>query len=171
MSIPNHILHDKQYADKILEITADTMFFVHRDGTCLDFKPNTPDFYIKGEEIIGKNIFSYFPAEASHEMYEEFVKVLSDGKPSARNYKLISGNEVKYYKCIISKYDRDHLIFQYRDITGRSVVRLKLEKKQKDLREICVGFFLSGFTDKCYALALIGYFQSETHTGDSRAYH
>lgn len=136
MSIPNHILHDKQYADKILEITADTMFFVHRDGTCLDFKPNTPDFYIKGEEIIGKNIFSYFPAEASHEMYEEFVKVLSDGKPSARNYKLISGNEVKYYKCIISKYDRDHLIFQYRDITGRSVVRLKLEKKQKDLREI-----------------------------------
>ena len=35
------------------------------------------------------------------------------------------------------------------------------------LREICVGFFLSGFTDKCYALALIGYFQSETHTGDS----
>lgn len=112
------------------------MFFVHRDGTCLDFKPNTPDFYIKGEEIIGKNIFSYFPAEASHEMYEEFVKVLSDGKPSARNYKLISGNEVKYYKCIISKYDRDHLIFQYRDITGRSVVRLKLEKKQKDLREI-----------------------------------
>ena len=35
------------------------------------------------------------------------------------------------------------------------------------LREICVGFFLSGFTDKCYALAFIGYFQSETHTGDS----
>lgn len=26
MKIPSNILHDKQYADKILEITADTMF-------------------------------------------------------------------------------------------------------------------------------------------------
>ena len=28
--------------------------------------------------------------------------------------------------------DEEHFLFQYRDITGRSVVRLKLEKKQKD---------------------------------------
>ena len=43
---------------------------------------------------------------------------------------------MKYYKCIISKYDEEHFLFQYRDITGRSVVRLKLEKKQKDLCEV-----------------------------------
>ena len=55
---------------------------------------------------------------------------------SAENYKLILGEEVKYYKCIISKFNEDHLIFQYRDITGRSVVRLKLEKKINDLREV-----------------------------------
>lgn len=136
MSIPNNILHDKQYADKILEITADTMFLVHKDGTCLDFRPNIPDFFIKEEDIKGKNIFSYFPVETAREMHEEFVKVLASDKPSARNYKLISGNEIKYYKCIISKFDEDDLLFQYRDITGRSVVRLKLEKKQKDLCEI-----------------------------------
>ena len=136
MDIPNNILHNKQYADKILEITTDTMFFVYRDGTCLDFKPNTPDFFIKEEDIIGKNIFSYFPLDTAREMHEEFVKVLGSDKPSAKNYKLISDNEIKYYKCIISKFDRDHLIFQYRDITGRSVVRLKLEKKQKDLCEV-----------------------------------
>jgi len=47
MNIPSNILHDKQYADQILEITADTMFFVYKDGTCLDFKANTADFSIK----------------------------------------------------------------------------------------------------------------------------
>jgi len=51
MKIPSNILHDKQYADKILEITADTMFFVYKDGTCLDFKANTTDFFIKEQDI------------------------------------------------------------------------------------------------------------------------
>ena len=54
MKIPSNILHDKQYADKILEITADTMFFVYKDGTCLDFKANTTDFFIKEQDIIGR---------------------------------------------------------------------------------------------------------------------
>ena len=136
MKIPSNILHDKQYADKILEITADTMFFVYKDGTCLDFKANTTDFFIKEQDIIGRNIFSYFPVETAREMYTEFIKVRAGDKPSARNYKLILEDDVKYYKCIISKYDEEHFLFQYRDITGRSVVRLKLEKKQKDLCEI-----------------------------------
>ena len=56
MKIPSNILHDKQYADKILEITADTMFFVYKDGTCLDFKANTTDFFIKEQDIIGRMI-------------------------------------------------------------------------------------------------------------------
>lgn len=136
MKIPSNILHDKQYADKILEITADTMFFVYKDGTCLDFKANTTDFFIKEQDIIGRNIFSYFPVETAREMYAEFTKVRAEDKLSARNYKLILEDDVKYYKCIISKYDEEHFLFQYRDITGRSVVRLKLEKKQKDLCEI-----------------------------------
>ena len=124
-------MHDKQYADKILEITADTMFFVYKDGTCLDFKANTTDFFIKEQDIIGRNIFSYFPVETAREMYAEFTKVRAGDKLSARNYKLILEDDVKYYKCIISKYDEEHFLFQYRDITGRSVVRLKLEKKTK----------------------------------------
>ena len=136
MKIPSNILHDKQYADKILEITADTMFFVYKDGTCLDFKANTTDFFIKEQDIIGRNIFSYFPVETAREMYAEFTKVRAGDKLSARNYKLILEDDVKYYKCFISKYDEEHFLFQYRDITGRSVVRLKLEKKQKDLCEI-----------------------------------
>ena len=136
MKIPSNILHDKQYADKILDITADTKLFVYKDGTCLDFKANTTDFFIKEQDIIGRNIFSYFPVETAREMYAEFTKVRAGDKLSARNYKLILEDDVKYYKCIISKYDEEHFLFQYRDITGRSVVRLKLEKKQKDLCEI-----------------------------------
>ena len=70
-------------------------------------------------------------------MYAEFIKVRAGDKPSARNYKLILEDDVKYYKCIISKYDEEHFLFQYRDITGRSVVRLKTGKKsKKDLCEV-----------------------------------
>ena len=85
---------------------------------------------------MGQGRFSYFPVETAREMYAEFTKVRAGDKLSARNYKLILEDDVKYYKCIISKYDEEHFLFQYRDITGRSVVRLKLEKKQKDLCEI-----------------------------------
>lgn len=97
MKIPSNILHDKQYADKILEITADTMFFVYKDGTCLDFKANTTDFFIKEQDIIGRNIFSYFPVETAREMYAEFIKVRAGDKPSARNYKLILVFTTDYY--------------------------------------------------------------------------
>ena len=96
---------------KLLEITADTMFFVYKDGTCLDFKANTTDFFIKEQDIIGRNIFSYFPVETAREMYAEFTKVRAGDKLSARNYKLILEDDVKYYKCIISKYDEEHFFF------------------------------------------------------------
>ena len=52
------------------------------------FKANTTDFFIKEQDIIGRNIFSYFPVETAREMYTEFIKVRAGDKPSARNYKL-----------------------------------------------------------------------------------
>ena len=115
-----------------------TKFWKLRLILCFSYikKANTTDFFIKEQDIIGRNIFSYFPVETAREMYAEFTKVRAGDKLSARNYKLILEDDVKYYKCIISKYDEEHFLFQYRDITGRSVVRLKLEKKQKDLCEI-----------------------------------
>lgn len=136
MKSTERILHEKQYAGRILEITQDTLFFIHKDGICLDFKPNTPDFYIKEEEVMHKDIFSFFPADTAGEMREECRKVLAHGQPSAKNYMLAKDKEVKYFKCIINRFDDEHLILQYRDITGRSVVRMNLEKNRKELREV-----------------------------------
>ena len=48
----------------------------------LDFKANTTDFFIKEQDIIGRNIFSYFPVETAREMYAEFIKVRAGDKPS-----------------------------------------------------------------------------------------
>lgn len=142
-------MHDKQYADKILEITADTMFFVYKDGTCLDFKANTTDFFIKEQDIIGRNIFSYFPVETAREMYTEFIKVRAGDKPSARNYKLILEDDVKYYKCIISKYDEEHFLFQYRGYhrpecrqaeTGKKAKRFVRSRKSRKNRIMGIRF-------------------------------
>lgn len=104
MKIPSNILHDKQYADKILEITADTMFFVYKDGTCLDFKANTTDFFIKEQDIIGRNIFSYFPVETAREMYAEFTKVRAGDKLSARKI----GSNYQRLAYIINDYQGVH---------------------------------------------------------------
>lgn len=35
MKASNKILHEKQYAERILEITGDTMFFVYKTGPVL----------------------------------------------------------------------------------------------------------------------------------------
>lgn len=45
------------------------------------------------------------------EMYVEFIKVWVGDKFFVWNYKLILEDDVKYYKCIISKYDEEYFFF------------------------------------------------------------
>ena len=139
MKIPSNILHDKQYADKILEITADTMFFVYKDGTCLDFKANTTDFFIKEQDIIGRNIFSYFPVETAREMYAEFIKVRAGDKPSARNYKLMYYQQVWWgaFSFSIQGYHRPEC---RQAETGKKAKRFVRSRKSRKNRIMGIRF-------------------------------
>jgi signal transduction histidine kinase/CheY-like chemotaxis protein len=120
----------------VLELTQDTMFFVGRDGVCLDFKPNSPQFYLKEQDVVGRNLFEFFPVEASMGLRNQ-VKCAMDGEgPQQANYEFTVNNEVKFFKCIVSKFDDKHFLMQYRDITERSINKLKLQRQEQHLKEV-----------------------------------
>jgi signal transduction histidine kinase/CheY-like chemotaxis protein len=130
------ILHNEKYASKVLELTQDTMFYVRADGVCLDFKPNSPDFYLKEEDVLGKNLFDYFPVEAAIGLRGQVKHAMAGEGPSQANYEFRVKDEVKFFKCIVSKFDEGHFLMQYRDITERSIHKLKLQNQEKHLKEV-----------------------------------
>jgi signal transduction histidine kinase/CheY-like chemotaxis protein len=136
MMSTNNVLHNEKYASKVLELTQDTMFFVKGDGVCLDFKPNSPDFYLKESDVLNKNLFDFFPIEASIGLRKQVERVMESGESEPANYEFSVGNDVKFFKCIVSKFDNDHFIMQYRDITERSINKLKLQRQEQHLKEV-----------------------------------
>ena len=61
--------------------------------------------------------------------------VAHTGIASNANYDLPSPDRMYYFKCIIQKYDDDHLLRVYRDITQRSQMKLSLQLANERLKE------------------------------------
>ena len=56
------ILHDPQNSDKILQMTADTMFLVDYEGICVDLVVHANrGFFRKRKNLIGENFFNLLP--------------------------------------------------------------------------------------------------------------
>jgi signal transduction histidine kinase/ActR/RegA family two-component response regulator len=136
MNSTDKILHNEAFAAKVLELTQDTMFYVRKDGLCIDYKPNTPDFYLKAADVVDKNLFEFFPMEASLGLRKQVAHAMDDQGSSQANYEFTVDSEVKFFKCIVSKFDQDHFIMQYRDITERSINKLKLQRQEQHLKEV-----------------------------------
>lgn len=131
------ILNDASHSEKILRITADTMFLLDREGRCLDVVVHTDRWFIRRTSAyMGKRIFDLLPAETSVALMNNFNKVLVTGNSSTDNYELILGRKVYFFKCIMHLYDKEHVLCQYRDITQRILLKQKLEEANHRLREI-----------------------------------
>lgn len=133
------ILHNKDYSDKILQITADTMCLVDYNGICIDIAVRDKDRLLKKEHeqtLIGQNIFDLIPYETQITLKKEFDEVVKNKITSTRNYEfpLLKGSF--YAKCIIHPFEDGLILLQYRDITSRTKTKLKLEKTNKELIEI-----------------------------------
>lgn len=131
------ILHDKSQAVKLLEMMTDTLLMVKNDGTCVDMIVKTPDNpYVNRElTLLGRNLFEYFPTETVRELRPAMESVAHTGIASNANYDLPSPDRMYYFKCIIQKYDDDHLLLVYRDITQRSQMKLSLQLANERLKE------------------------------------
>ncbi len=163
-------LSNKENAGKILEMTADTMFLLLKDGTCVDLDIHTDRWYLQNKEkIIGQNLFSILPSETSIALKNNFEKVLLTRKTSVDNYEMQLGKKTYYFKCIINYYSEDYILCQYRDITQRIILKQNLEKANKQLQEIekvaLIGHWILNSHKK--TISYNGYFSS---SGNSTEY-
>lgn len=131
------LLHDESQAVRLLGMMTDTLLLVKNDGTCVDMIVKTENNPYVNEEgtLLGKNIFDYFPEETVKELKPAFEHVASTGELSNANYDLPAPDKMYYFKCIIQKYDQEHVLLQYRDITERSQMKLRLQLANERLQE------------------------------------
>lgn len=154
----NRILQDDSQAARLLKMTCDTLLFLNNDGTCVDMVVKTENNpYVNDQHtLLGKNIFSYFPEETVRELRPAIENVIQTGEISTANYNLPGKDKLFYFKCIIQKYDDNHLLCQYRDITSRSQMKKNLELANERLIETSraakIGFWSYNNTTK-----IIGY--------------
>jgi len=136
---PEHsgILHNSDYSDKILSMTADTMFIFTNEGICQEIDLHTDRWFLQDtDSIIGKNIFELLPLETAIILKKNFAKVVKTGEVSTDNYELIISGKNYFFKCIICKFSEDLILCQYRDITQRILLKNRLEIMNHKLQEI-----------------------------------
>lgn len=125
-----NILKNAENAEKLLELTSDTMILLDRNGICVDIAVHNADlWFLKENQLLDRNILQLLPSVTYRQVYPEFKKVLAYKEVSARNYELTIGSETYFFKCIMRPYE-DMVLCQYRDITERSQRKRELEKKK-----------------------------------------
>ena len=131
------VLSDPQNAAKLLQITADTMFLLDSNGMCLDMDIRTERWFMQDMDyFIGKNLFKIIPEKLARELQLNFKKVLKTGEKHTNNYEVQIDGEIYHFKCIMSLYDKNTVLWQYRDITQRMLLKKKLEVVNKRLSEV-----------------------------------
>lgn len=131
------ILHDDSQAVRLLKMTCDTLLYLENDGTCIDMIVKTENNpYVNDQyTLLGKNIFDYFPEETVRELKPAVEQVIRTGEVSNANYNLPGPDQLYFFKCIIQKYDEEHVLCQYRDITKRSQMKINLQIANERLME------------------------------------
>lgn len=131
----NRILHNASNAQKILQLTADTMLLIDREGICVDINTHSDLWFLQEERLLGKNIFELLPEHTREKVTQTFRTVLEKQQSVSRNYRLELKDGTYYFKCIMYPYE-DAVLCQYRDITQRSNVKNLLEQANRNLQEI-----------------------------------
>ncbi len=128
-------LHNANNAQRILELTADTMLLIDRNGICVDIDSHCDLWFLQEEVLLGRNIFELLPERTRDKVMPVFETVIGEQRNISKNFKLVLKDETFYFKCLMYPYD-DMVLCQYRDITQRSNVKRQLEQANRTLREI-----------------------------------
>lgn len=131
----NRILHDAKNAQRILNLTADTMLLIDPNGICIDINLHSNLWFLQESVLLGKNIFELLPKRTREKLFPVFQTVLHEQRSITKNFKLELNKETFFFKCIMYPYD-GMVLCQYRDITERSNVKRQLEQANRTLQEI-----------------------------------
>lgn len=130
-------LHNLKYLEKILDLTSDTLFLIDQDNVCVDAIIKTDNPIINPRtELIGANMLDLLPLSTAQLMEQEFNQCRQTGDTSNLNYDLPAQDQTYFFKFIIHKFDDEHLLCQYRDITQRSNMKHRLKSALKAQLEV-----------------------------------
>ena len=80
----DRILHDVNNAHKILQLTADTLILVDKNGTCLDIDPHSDLWFLQEDRLLGKNLFNLLPDHTFQKLLPDFRRVTQQGITAGR---------------------------------------------------------------------------------------
>ena len=73
-----NILKNAENAEKLLELTSDTMILLDRNGICVDIAVHNADlWFLKENQLLDRNILQLLPSVTYRQVYPEFKKVLA----------------------------------------------------------------------------------------------
>lgn len=136
-SVHDRMLSNQQYLQKILQMTSDTLIVLDRQNKCVDLLLKTENPIFNSEKsIIGHDFLDLLPEETASLVKVELDKTRELGISSNANYDLPTEEMMYYFKLMVHKFDDEHLLCQYRDITNRSNMKRRLKSKAKALMEV-----------------------------------
>ena len=102
-----NILKQAENAERLLKLTSDTMILLDKDGICVDIAVyNINLWFLKEDQLLGKNLFQLMPLSTYNQIYPDFKKVLTHKIRSIHNYEMaLNGHFVVM--------DRAYFVLQY----------------------------------------------------------
>lgn len=101
----------------------------------------------KGEEVVGKNYLSVFPAAKEAGIFDLHVKVLQTGIPTEREFYYSGEGYHHWFKISISKSGDNKLVQTFTDITETVENKLRLQRAASHLQTVIdstqTGIFLA----------------------------
>jgi len=130
-------LKNPENAHRILQLTSDTLFLLNKEGVCVDLDIHTSRWFMQDTSYyLGKNLFDQIPQPTSDALRKNFDNVQKPGDRSEENYELQVAGKTYYFKSILSWYDENHILCQYRDITQRVLFKKHIEFANYKLQEV-----------------------------------
>ncbi len=105
----------------------DAVLVIDRNGVYQKVAPTNPNkFYLRPEEVIGKKLSDFFPAEQVEKFHKVIQQVLETRGTVQIEYKLELNGHSPWFESSVSPMDANNTIWVARDISERKQTEAKL---------------------------------------------
>jgi len=115
----------------ILDATPDLLFIVDREGTCLEVRARQEYFFISPEDVIGKNISTYFPTDMAQRFLRAIRQTLDSNQMQTSEVRMPTPLGFRHLESRVVVYDHDSVLFIVRDVTDRKHAEAELQEAKK----------------------------------------